>query len=184
MVSLLNAGCRKDIQEPKHKNKGKNVIYLKIDEQEFLIKEGFSLNRNVIRADIGGNGAEPKYNEGEYFGKKTVSLAFNFVPQKGSEEISPAAFDLEYYPDNFSTEGLFNSINVDFFSKKHNSKISIWQKGYGWSSEYSPKIEILKHDPQNEIISGTVRSNYKDFNDTTKTGEIYIYFDLTYNSKK
>ena len=181
---VLFAGCRKEIEEPKHKNKGKNIIYLKIDDQEFLIKEGFSLNRNVIRAEIGGvnTGKAPTYNEGEYFGRKTASLSFNFFPKKGSDAIGPSAIDIEYYKDNFEVKGLFNSLNVDFFSEKHNTYITIWKKGYGWNDKLLPEIKILKQDTERKIISGSIYYNYRDFSDSSLTGNFYLYFDLEYES--
>jgi hypothetical protein len=182
MVSLLNAGCRKDIQEPKHKNKGKNVIYLKIDEQEFLIKEGFSLNRNVIRADIGGQAGarNPTYYETTYFGKRAQSLSVTLTNVRGVDNFKSASWDLYFYDDRASTEGLFNSMNVSFFSEKHNRNVSFYSSGYGWVGEFSPRIEILSHNPSEKTISGKVTTTYNDILDSTITGSYYMYFDVQY----
>lgn len=182
LSALILISCAGEVQEPKHKNKGKNVIYLKIDDQEFLVKEGFSLDRKTIKSEIGGvdSKGEPTFNEGEYFGKKTCILDFNFAALKSHDFINIGAWKLGYYCVDQSIEGLFNSIYLEFKSNKHGRKILILEKGYGWPGDYAPQINILKHDEKGHTISGTVTTQYRDFNDSTLTGDFYMYFDLAY----
>ena len=132
IVGLFFLSCQKELDEPKHKNKGKNIIYLKIDEQEFLIKEGFTMNRRVIKSEIAGEGtgSKPTLNESEYLGKWTCSLAFGFSALYSNPYINSASWRLGYYCDDNSTVGLLNSINLDFESEKHGKRILIWDDGY------------------------------------------------------
>ena len=182
-VLLMCTSCKKDIEEPKHKNKGKNVIYLKIDGQEFLIKEGFSLNRKVIKADIGGNfgSKNPTFYEYDYFGKTVSSISI--VVDKKSEErtLGKCNWDLSFYDSGEQAGGLANGIMVNFFSKKFNKWITIHDIGYGWPGEFSPTIKIDSHDRSKQIISGTYEFQYFDLIDTTISGNYYMYFKLNYN---
>jgi len=182
MVSLLNAGCRKDIQEPKHKNKGKNVIYLKIDEQEFLIKEGFSLNRNVIRADIEGSQGDrnPTFYQYDYFGRTASSLSFLIDAKSKSENLGKCNWDVTFFEDGSPGQGLSQGIMVNFYSERHKKWVTIYEIGNGWKGEFSPKVSIIEHDKENGVISGTEEFQYKDLSDTTKIGTYYMYFKLNY----
>jgi hypothetical protein len=181
--SLLNAGCKKDIEEPKHKNKGKNVIYLKIDEQEFLIKEGFSLNKNVIRADIQGNfGAEnPTFYQYDYFGKTATSISVLMDKKSSSRELGKCNWDITFYESGEKGSGLSNGITVNYFSEKYGRWITIHEIGYGWPGEFSPNVTIEEHDLEKKIISGTYEFIYRDLADSNLTGNYYMYFKLNYN---
>ena len=179
---LLFTGCSKEIEEPKHKNKGKNIIYLKIDHQEFLIKEGFSLNPNVIRADFQGNfGAEnPTFYQYDYFGRTVSSISIVQKILSQAKDIGQCYWDLSFYENGEVAGGLTNIIMVNCFSKKHNNWITIHEIGYGWPGEFSPKINIINHDEKKNIISGTYEFSYKDLVDSTNTGNFYMYFNLNY----
>jgi len=184
-VSLFNAGCKKDIEEPKHKNKGKNVIYLKIDEQEFLIKEGFSLNRNVIKAEIVGQGPKgrqnPTYFEDEYFGKKYSFLSINHEKKNESEYFGRGIWDISFYESGELGQGLPNGILMNFYSEKHSKWITFNTDGNGWNGEYLPIVNILHHNKKEQTISGIYQTNYFDNLDTNLTGKIYMYFDIKYD---
>jgi hypothetical protein len=184
MVSLLNAGCRKDIQEPKHKNKGKNVIYLKIDEQEFLIKEGFSLNRNVIRADIVGQGVKrsekPIFQENEYFGKKYIFLSINHEKKTNTDYLGRAFWDISFYENGELGTGIPNGIMLNFFSEKHKKWITFNTNGYGLPGQFFPQVTMLHHSPQNQTLSAIYETRYFDSLDSNLTGNLYMYFDIEY----
>ena len=181
-IVFLFTGCSKEIEEPKHKNKGKNIIYLKIDEQEFLIKEGFSLNRNVIRADIHGNfGAEnPTFYQYEYFGKTVNSFSIVMKKKTNSDELGQCNWDIAFYESGEKGDGLSNAITVNFFSKKHGRWITIHEFGYGWPGEFSPNVSIENHDEKKGFISGTYDFIYSDLADSTIKGNYYMYFGLNY----
>ncbi len=182
--SLLNAGCKKDIDEPKHKNKGKNVIYLKIDDQEFLIKEGFSLNKNVIRADIIGQGQKggnnPTYYEGEYFGKKYIFLSMDHEKKNETDYFGRGIWDISIYENGEPGYGIPNGIIINFFSTKHEKWITFNTHGNGWNGEFNPKINLIHHDKEKQTLSATYETKYFDNLDTNLTGDLYMYFDIEY----
>ena len=182
---FLFAGCSKEIEEPRYKNKGKNIIYIKIDEQEFLIKEGFSLNRNVIRADIVGQGPKgdnnPTYMEGEYFGKKYIFLSIDHKKKSKTDHFGTGIWDISIYENGEPGFGIPNGIMVNFYSKKHDKWITINTHGHGWPGEFRPRITLLHHNKEKQTISATYETSYFDNLDTSLTGEFYMYFDIEYD---
>ena len=187
-VLLMCTSCKKEMEEPKHKNKGKNVIYLKIDEQEFLIKEGFSLNRNVIKAEIGGKFGKdlPTYSEYIDFGQTVSSFSFNFLLTDKSKELRSSSIDMEFSKSGNPVYNIVNAINIPFYSQKHRSNILIRasKDSKGGPKWLDPKISFEVHDTNDKYISGTYSLDYADETDSSKTGQLFIYFDLDYELLK
>jgi hypothetical protein len=182
LSGCMLAGCRKAIEEPKHKNKGKDVIYLKIDDQEFLIKEGFSWNKNVVRADIVGPFDDEKanYSQFELNGSTASRLSFALDKKAGPDYLSLGNWRLAFFEDATIANDLPNSVRLTFVSIKHRKRINVFEDNNSSSSTFTPTINILEHDKERKIISGTQEFEYKDVSDTNIRGNFYMYFRLNY----
>lgn len=182
LSGIMLSGCRKDIEEPKHKNKGKDVIYLKIDDQEFLIKEGFSLNRNVVRADVVGpfDDAKANYSQFALNGSTASKLSFALDKKAGPDYLSTGNWRLAFFEDATIANDLPNSIRLTFVSIKHRKRINVYEENNAPRSTFTPTINILEHDKDRKIISGTQEFEYKDVSDTSLKGTFYMYFRLNY----
>jgi len=174
-IFLLNA-CSKDIEEPKHRNKGRNFVYLKVDDSEHLIHDAWHLN-SAARGSIWGlkeSDYKPRMDFFTRNGQEEVGLKIGFR-HKDYSPVSTSWVSLEMVRANGSLQLQRLSLNVMAYSEKHQEKVDIWE------NDIKPRsFQIEKFDEKKQHIAFTFLVDYKEIGDSSKSGSLYFYMDADY----
>lgn len=176
LPGLLFFSCNKSIEEPKHKNSGRNFVYLKIDDSEHLIHDALHLNK-AAKGKIWG------YDEGDYKprvftseinGRESFKLDMGFRSKEYEPvSLSWVSLDLIRSGDGFVLERLM--LNIIAFSAKHGRKVDVY------STQVIPReIQIEKLDEEKQQIAFTFSMDYQDIGDKSISGTLYFYMDCDY----
>jgi len=179
VVSLL-LSCKQDIEEPKHQNKGRNFVYLKVDETEHLIHDGIHFNK-AAKGIIWGN-EERDYKPRVYTSNINGIESFDLKLGFRHKDYHPVASSyISFYmvrtADGLALERLF--ISVLAYSAKHKKKVDIFD------SDLKPRsFQIEKLDEKKQKIALSFLLDYKNIADKSDSGTFYFYMDVDYATYK
>ena len=176
LPGLLFFSCNKSIEEPKHKNSGRNFVYLKIDDSEHLIHEGLHFNKNA-RGSIWGyeeTDYKPRVEIVEANGRETFDLIVNFKSKDGKPVgLSNVEVDMLRSGDGLVLERL--SLNMNVYSAKHDKVVVIYD------FQITPKsMQIERLDEKKQQIALSFMVDYIDLSNKSLSGTLYFYMDCDY----
>jgi hypothetical protein len=172
--------CSKSIEEPKHENKGRNFVYLKVDETEHLIHDGLHFNK-AAKGEIWGYDEydyKPRVETGNINGKETFDVKVGFR-HKDYYPVSASYVSLEMLRSNdgFVLQRL--GLSVIAYSAKHKKKVQIYD------FDIKPRsFQIEKLDEKKQKIALTFLVDYTNIADKSDSGTFYFYMDADYATYK
>jgi hypothetical protein len=187
--------CKKEINEPEHKNTGRNIMYVEFDGKKYLFEEkSFTFYKNIkakIKPSEDDIGGLPQISIDDSFLslQGVIHRTDKFGKRKGNSENQFDGFDfyMTAIKDNngkwiLKPDRQFSFVFVYSYIPWNFSDYD----GYGDGSYYqfSPKndskltINVLNIDMQKKTISFTLKGTVVGEN-TTK--QIYIYMDVQWS---
>jgi hypothetical protein len=175
-ILFLFNSCSKDIEEPKHKNKGRNFVYLKLDDTEHLIHDAWHLNK-AARGSIWGyddSDYKPRLTFSTINGKEDVSLHLGFR-HKDYSPVASSWVNIHMVRDNGTLNLERLSLNLIAYSEKHKEKVDIWE------NDIQPRsFQIEEFDEKKQHLALSFLVDYRELSDTSKSGTLYFYMDVDY----
>jgi hypothetical protein len=172
------SSCREEIEEPKHKNKGKNVLYMELDGQGHLLSECGRVFKNIKNRGnlfvpiLKDKKPEVKriFKYGEIFYR--FGLYYCFEIQDDSRSTC-GQFFIDFRQDTTGKWVLkATGVNTKLYSPKHSAMINLFkQKIIG-----NPIFELERFDRKKEIIAGNIEIDFKDI-DYGYESHFRMYFD-------
>lgn len=192
---LFSNSCKKEINEPEHKNTGSNIMYLEFDGKKYLFEEkSFTFYKNIkatINSSTDGNSGKPVLSVDDGFFNLQFVIFRNdrFEKRKGNKinQIDNFQFSIKAKKDNSGNWVIEPQRQFSFdFEKSYNPREYSDYSGFGDGSYYqfSPKndskltLNILNIDMENKTIALTLNGTVVGEN-TTKP--IYIYMDVQWS---
>jgi hypothetical protein len=181
-VVLFNS-CKKEINEPKHKANGADVMYLKVDDQEQFLLDGKNrrLHKKTAAKFNDFNDDVIRFSELTVNNKLVVDFSIYIIPYNTKANFKIASLKLRFDKQTQELDTAFlrqnlnkNSSSVIYFSTESNE----------YKSYYIDSIidyKLLKWDTEKKTISFWANCTYsRDVKPTPLNPKIYFYFDLNY----